>query len=105
MAVLTAYVREQAPRPEEDTHHRAEKPPPNIQAILTVLGRRETTGKDRGTDRLDLSGTRLVRADLTDANLSKALLNEAKNLTAEQVRSGADWREAYLPEDLQDLPD
>ena len=138
MEVLTAYVREKAPRQEEDTHNGAAKPPTDIQAILTVIGRRETTGKNRGNDRLDLSGTRLVRADLTDANLSgailveadlrraylkranlagadllganlsQALLNKAKNLTAKQVRSGADWRKAHLPEDLlylKDLPD
>ena len=135
MEVLTAYVRERAPRQEEDTHNGAEKPPTDIQAILTVIGRRETTGKNRGNDPLDLSGTRLVRADLTDANLSGAILVEAdlsgaylertnlaganllganlsgailvkaKNLTAKQVRSAKNWREAHLPEDLNDLLD
>ena len=133
MEVLTAYVREKAPRQEEDIPKEAEKPPTDIQAILTVIGRRETTDNNRGNDRLDLSGTRLVRADLTDANLSgailveadlrraylkranlagadllgaklsQALLNKAKNLTAKQVRSGADWREAYLPDHLKHL--
>ena len=135
MEVLTAYVREPAPRQEEDTHNGAEKPPTDIQAILTVIGRRETTGKNRGNDPLDLSGTRLVRADLTDANLSGAILVEAdlsgaylertnlaganllganlsgailvkaKNLTAKQVRSAKNWRKAHLPEYLNDLLD
>ena len=138
MEVLTAYVRENAPRQEEDTQNGAEKSPTDIQAILTVLGRRETTGKNRGNAPLDLSGTRLVRADLTDANLSGAilveadlrrayltranlaeadllranlsgaLLTKAENLTAKQVRSARNWREAHLPDylaHLKDLPD
>ena len=133
MEVLTAYVREQAPRQEEDTHNGAEKPPTDIQAILTVIGRRETTGKNRGNDPLDLSGTRLVRADLTDANLSgailveadlrraylnganlagadllranlsKALLTRAENLTEEQFLKATKWCEAFPPDYLQYL--
>ena len=132
MEVLTAYVREKAPRQEEGIPKGFEKPPPDIQAILTVLGRRETTGKNRGNDPLDLSDTRLVRAgltdanlsgailvdadlsgaylkranlagaDLTDANLSKAFLNNAKNLTEEQVRSAISCSGATLPDYLPD---
>ena len=60
-----------------------------MQAILTVLGRRETTGKNRGTDRLDLNHTRLTRADLRGAELGGANLYEAD-------LSGADLRGANL---------
>ena len=69
MEVLTAYVREKAPRREEDIPTAAAKPPTDIQAILTVIGRREPTGNNRGNDPLDLSFTRLVRANLSGANL------------------------------------
>ena len=135
MEVLTAYVREKANKLRPDALRVDERPPTDIQATLTVIGRRETTGKNRGNDPLDLSGTQLVRADLTDANLSGAILVEAdlsraylertnlagakllganlsgailveaKNLTAKQVRSAKNWREAHLPEDLNDLLD
>ncbi len=59
----------------------------------------------RGADleEADLRGATLVGADL-----SKADLSEASDLTAEQVLSAKNWREAYLPEDLlylKDLPD
>ena len=134
MEVLTAYVRERAPRQEEDTHNGAKKLPTDIRAILTVIGRRETTGNNRGNDPLDLSCTRLVRADLTNANLSgailveadlrraylsganlagadllganlsHALLTKAENLTAKQVRQATNWREAHLPDSLMNLP-
>ena len=41
MEVLTAYVREKAPRKENHEPQAAEKPPTDIQAILTVISRRE----------------------------------------------------------------
>ena len=134
MEVLTAYVRERAPRQEEDTQNGAKNLPTDIQAILTVIGRRETAGKNRGNDPLDLSCTRLVRADLTDANLSGtilveadlrraymnganlagadllranlcgAILTRAKNLTAKQVRQATNWCKAHLPDSLMNLP-
>ena len=110
MDVLTAYVRERAPRPAA-----AQTPPRDIQAILTVLGRWATTGKNRGTARLDLSNTHLVgaillaadlfAADLSGANLSGANLSGAKNLTAAQVRSAEHWHEADLPASLNALLD
>ena len=133
MEVLTAYVRENAPRQTNPRQRVTTTPPTDIQAILTVLGRRETTGKNRRNDPLDLSNTRLVGAILFKANLSEAILfradlrgadladaqlsgarllganlavadlSEAKNLTAEQVQSAEDWREADLPEDLLHL--
>ena len=74
MEVLTAYVREKAPRQEEDIPKEAEKPPTDIQAILTVIGRRETTDDNRRNNPLDLSDTQLVLAYLVGANLSGAYL-------------------------------
>ena len=55
-----------------------------------------------------LQGAILYGADLSDANLSGANLSDAdlrgaNHLTAEQVRSAKNWRDADLPEDLQDL--
>ena len=131
MEVLTAHLREKAPR--QDPPAVDETLPTDIQAILTVIGRRETTGKNRGNARLNLSKTQLVDAILPNANLSKvdliqanlrwanlkganlkgadlegadlyeADLTDAKNLTAKQVRSATNWRQATLPDYLQYL--
>ena len=158
MEVLTAYVRERAPRKESHKPPSDERPPTDIQAILTVIGRRETTGKGRRNDRLDLSKTHLVGAILPDANLREAILSwadlrqanlsrthleeaglfmaklnkadlpwaflnkayllgaelnkadltethleEAEDLTEEQVLSAKNWEKAYLPDYLQYL--
>ena len=89
MEVLTAYVRENAPRQAEAPQTAPAPLPTDLQAILTVLGRRETTGKNRGTDRLDLNHTRLTRADLRGAELGGVNLYEA------DLR-GADLRDANL---------
>lgn len=89
MEVLTAYVRQNAPvvTPDETP----DPPPPrklrtDIQAILTVLGRREI-GRESSIQRIDLSSThlpgaflkeaKLQRADLSDANLQGAYLFKA----------------------------
>ena len=77
MEVLTAYVREKAPRKENHKPQADEKPPTDIQAILTVIRRRETTGENRGTDRLDLRKTHLVGASLIEANLTGVILFKA----------------------------
>ena len=132
MEVLTAYVRERAPRQEEAIPPAAEKPPTDIQAILTVIGRRETTDHNRRNNPLDLSDTRLVlsnlsganltgailfRADLSgailsranlsgakllDAILDEAYLSGAKNLTEKQVQSAISCSGAILPDYLPD---
>ena len=73
MEVLTAYVRQNAYRPGEDSEGGREEDPEedpeggrengrglpttDIQAILTVIGRRETTGNNRRNDPLDLTST------------------------------------------------
>ena len=82
MEVLTAYVREKATTQGEYGEKAALKPTTDIQAILTVLGRRETTGKNRENDRLDLSNTQLIGAILHEANLHGADLRGAYLISA-----------------------
>ena len=101
MEVLTAYVREKAPRKNDDYEPQAadERPPTDIQAILTVIGRRETTGKGRRNDRLNLSKTHLVGAELTEAKLDGAILSDAdlsKAHLSDAYLSGAHLRGAHL---------
>ena len=96
MEVLTAYVREKAPRKNDDYKPQAdERPPPDIQAILTVIGRRETTGLARRNDRLDLSKTHLVGAILPDANLREADLPWADLRHANLSRTHLDEADLY----------
>jgi hypothetical protein len=74
--VLTAYVRKHAawlPKPSEaneDPH-----PEPDVQAVLTVLGRRFRYYGEVG--RLDLAETDLRGSHLPGAHLEKAVLREA----------------------------
>ena len=95
MEILTAYVRENA-RPKQKPTPRVEtilveggepeKFPPSvlipritadIQAILTVLGRRTWTYQDGEEHRLNLINTNLQGAVLTGANLQGAILFRA----------------------------
>ena len=126
MEVLTAYVRENAPSQGEYAEKAADRPTTDIQAILTVFGRRKTTGpnrrigggsaeggvpgrwqtsgKGRGPDSLDLNHTHLAGADLTTADLTTADLNEATLVGAKLAGAilcmaeleGADLRGATL---------
>jgi len=111
MEVLTAYVRENAPRPQEVISSSASEPsetkptaseptnqePPtplaDIQAILTVLGRRKKAGQE-GDVVLDLSATDLRGAHLEEARLDKASLRRADLRRAHL--EGADVRGANL---------
>ena len=102
MEVLTAYVRDNAPwlpeeaqplpdgqalvlqSPEMHTHasSTAEGPalrstPTDIQAILTVIGRRTRSPNREGEYRLDLHNTDLRSADLDGAHLEGADLFRA----------------------------
>ena len=55
-----------------------------------------------------LGGADLGGAILKAADPRETHLEEAKNLTAEQVRSAKNWHKAYLPDSLKylkDLPD
>jgi uncharacterized protein YjbI with pentapeptide repeats len=141
MEVLTAYVRENAPWPptlistEEhkdrslphaslDEESPPQQPRADIQAILTVLGRRTRAGEEPEVSRLalsrtdlrgahlryasfeavdlssahlegaDLSGANLARANLMGANLQRALLSEA--LLDEALLSNAHLEGALL---------
>lgn len=90
IVVLTAFVRENAkPAPaltrgqivdRDDTFDdkELEKPREDIQAIMTVIGRRKWVMKE--VQRLNLQGVNLTKCDLRNANLEGAILNEA-NLT------------------------
>ncbi len=131
MEVLTAYVREKATK-EGEYAEKAAAPATDIQAILTVIGRRETTGNNRRNAPLDLSNTHLVvaglgmanlhrvfllgadlrgtilnRANLRDANLEGAILDYAElawaeHLTAGQIQSARSCSGAILPDYLPD---
>ena len=76
MEVLTVYVREKA-RWKEGAQERdgeeANRMPTDIQAILTVLSRRDR-GYESDGQRLDPTGTDLRHADLGDAHLERATL-------------------------------
>lgn len=105
MEVLTAYVRENAPWPletleearkkrswakpkdkvasspekgnTEDRGETATKPDPDIQAILTIIGRRSQTYGHGEDELLDLTGTDLRGADLSESHLEGAVLEKA----------------------------
>lgn len=117
MEVLTTFVRENSPWPEEKqeseqnqkSKQKIDRKPPertkipaDIQAILTVIGRRQWIDKEKNHINLssanlqganlseaDLSGASFANADLTWANLTKANLSEAFLL-------GANLSKAYL---------
>jgi Pentapeptide repeats (8 copies) len=114
MEILTAYVRQHAPWPPKDGEppedvakaHTGSKPAPDIQAILTVLGRRTRTLWHGEVDVLDLRATdlrganffgahleharfqvaHLEGANFADAHLEGASLEGAIGLTEEQIR-------------------
>lgn len=127
MEVLTAYVRENAPWPtnarsearkklpwvkvkdqetsSQDKGKREEeegtriKPDSDIQAILTVLGRRQRKHENPDDHRLDLRETDLRGADLREAHLEGAVLREAHLKEAKLDRAhleGANLYEAHL---------
>ena len=126
MEVLTAYVRENARKQGIYAEEAAAQPTTDIQAILTVFGRRKTTGpnrrigggsaeggvpgrwqtsgKGRGPDSLDLNHTHLAGAELISADLTTADLNEATLVGAKLAGAilcmadlrGADLRGATL---------
>jgi uncharacterized protein YjbI with pentapeptide repeats len=92
--VLTALIRERVPWSPDSTASTARAEPPSdrvpsdIQAILTVLGRRDVNDKDNKPT-VDLCAVDLHNASLRGAKLQRALLNDS-NLT------GADLRRAQL---------
>jgi hypothetical protein len=77
MEILTAYVRENAPwrRPKNEDYSQAfTDPAKDIQAIMTVIGRRRRE-QDKGL--LDLTCVDLRKANFTDAHLEGANLRFA----------------------------
>ena len=135
MEVLTAFIRENArwkvPREgfdlttspvnftqDIDQHQR---PPADIQAILTVISRRERWYGNGEDQRLDLRETDLRGASLNEARLERAFLIGAHlegtspigahfeganldgaHLTQEQIESASGNDETRLPSDLKD---
>jgi hypothetical protein len=81
MEVLCAYVRENAPRKDTETEQQSPKPRADIQAILTVIGRRTVAHekKENPIDlyEIDLRGIHLFRADLALARLWNSQLQDA----------------------------
>ena len=117
MEVLAAFIREHSSQP---MHEPAEGPGepepvtrPDIQAAVTVIGRRDTTHDDRRRINLrnvylpfadlpkaNLADVDLTSADLTSANLTGAKLHKA-DLTGASLRAvltGTDLTEANLTE-------
>jgi hypothetical protein len=99
MEVLTAYVRQRAPwSPEESkegTKDAAEKQigfglAADIQAIMTVIGRRTRSLFNGESERLDLRGTNLEGAKLKGANLLGADLQGA-NLSRADLTGANLW--------------
>jgi hypothetical protein len=109
MEVLTAYVRENAPwrpNPPKDTSPPQDnpsprrrtapqnRPPTDIQAVLTVLGRRPPTYAPLDLRGTDLRGADLEGAFLEDANLQSAHLEGAELPMA--YLGGAELGRAHL---------
>jgi uncharacterized protein YjbI with pentapeptide repeats len=93
MEVLTTYVRTHAPlNHEKDDEHAY--PDPDIQAILTVIGRRSVHHRDVEYGPIDLHATDLESANLRSADLRGAKLREA-NLS-EAILEETTLREANL---------
>src|SRR5262249_21069800 len=107
MEVLTAFVREQAPATtlppenasgEKETQERPyeRKLPSDLQAILTVIGRRTRTFGNGEAHPLDLHSTNLQGADLREAQLQGADLREAQlqdaNLMGAQLQGAVLWK-------------
>jgi hypothetical protein len=98
MEVLTAYVREKAPWKEEEQHSLSKQQPTqntqpapklaaDIQAVLTVLGRRTRTFRQGESERLNLGYTDLRGAVLRDAQLQEAHLERAQLQGANLARA------------------
>jgi Pentapeptide repeats (8 copies) len=107
MEVLTAFVRERAPAktvPHDQTSGEREikespleqKSPADIQAVLTVIGRRTRTFGNGETQPLNLRNVNLQGADLRTAQLEAADLRgaqlEAADLRGAQLRLASLWK-------------
>ena len=91
--VLCAFVRGHGQGPEDETAilHGSHRPPPDVQAALTVIKR--VHNRDRGSY-IDLREGHLERSVLADGNLSDADLGLAKLQVA--ILTGANLSGAFL---------
>ncbi|GAA2636392.1 pentapeptide repeat-containing protein [Actinomadura fulvescens] len=106
MDLLASYVRERDPGPKAKLPH---EPHTDVQAALTVLGRRPRVlpgGRPLDLHNIRTPGIQLARANLRGANLTGANLNQA-DLTGADLRGAnliganlkmADLRGAHLVE-------
>jgi hypothetical protein len=97
MEVLTAFVREHSREQWPEAEPGAEPSPqatrPDVQAAVTVIGRRN---REHDQQRIDLAGVNLPGANLGHAYLGHAYLDHAKLVAADLSR--ADLTEADLTE-------
>lgn len=112
--ILTAFVRERSAWKDSRTplaDQPLSKRAPDIQAVLTVLGRRARTYQDGEAERLNLARTDLRRANLKGTHLEGAILSgahlEGADLTGAHLRwtilRGAHLEQAVVQDaDLQE---
>ncbi|MFP5260805.1 MAG: pentapeptide repeat-containing protein [Blastocatellia bacterium] len=91
MEILTAYTREHS---KTENIANTKILPTDIQAVLTVIGRRKWHNRELSGQRIDLSGANLAGLDLRNLILSRANLDGA-DLSAADLR-GTDLSGAYL---------
>jgi Pentapeptide repeats (8 copies) len=105
METLTAFVRERSPWPPvapsrmiDENGEKEPQPATEVQAILTVIGRRRREHEDED-QALDLCGTDLRGYDLSNAHLERSLLIhahlEGSSLISAHLQEARFW-EAHL---------
>ncbi len=98
MEYLAAFIRSNAPRKEEEEGERSPKIPEDIQAALTVIGRRDPK-KDPKKQWLNLGNTNLAGVDLSQLNFEQVDFTGANlkgaNLSRASLK-GVDFEEANL---------
>jgi hypothetical protein len=93
--VSMLFVKDQLPEDRAKS-----QPSADIQAILTVIGRRTRTFGNEETERLDLRNTHLQGANLGEAQLQEADLTGVENLTQDQLNTACIDDQTTLPEGL-----
>jgi uncharacterized protein YjbI with pentapeptide repeats len=95
MEVLSSFARDKGQKSKEDKHTQTD-----IQAVLTVIGRRQWIAKE-GEGKINLANTSHIKADLRRADFSRADLSKVDFREAKLTRanlSGADLNRADLRE-------
>jgi len=108
MEILNAYIRQNSSIETEEV--KKNKVSMDIQAVLTVIRRREDPANDGKYISFDLQktylreanleGTNLENSNLEDAYLERANPKEAKNLTIDQLSNVKTFYNAELDEEL-----